>query len=110
LTATAHILIIDDDANYAGFVARAFDLPDTNHRCDTAAALPTGQAGNFDLILRVVMPGPMASELSKHLRIARFFPTVMSRDSYDRNGLRPAPRAADFLEKPISTEKLLLND
>jgi two-component system, NtrC family, nitrogen regulation response regulator NtrX len=110
----AHILIIDDDANTLASLARAFRL--AGHEatvCDNAArALDLAKADRFDLILSdVVMPGRDGIALLEDLKNAGVTaPTVMISGQATIEMAVKATRlgAADFLEKPISTDKLLL--
>ncbi|MGB7024398.1 MAG: sigma-54 dependent transcriptional regulator [Candidatus Acidiferrales bacterium] len=110
----AHILIIDDDANTLASLSRAFRL--SGHEatvCDNAArALELARDGHFDLILSdVVMPGKDGIALLEEIRTAGIAsPVVMMSGQATIEMAVRATRlgAADFLEKPISTEKLLL--
>jgi two-component system nitrogen regulation response regulator NtrX len=110
----AHILIIDDDANTLASLARAFRL--AGHEatvCDNAGrALELAKANRFDLILSdVVMPGRDGIALLEDLKNAGVSaPTVMISGQATIEMAVKATRlgASDFLEKPISTEKLLL--
>jgi len=110
----AHILIIDDDANTLASLARAFRL--AGHEatvCDSAArALELAKAERYDLILSdVVMPGRDGIALLEDLKnIGVASPTVMMSGQATIEMAVRATRlgAVDFLEKPISTEKLLL--
>jgi two-component system nitrogen regulation response regulator NtrX len=110
----AHILIIDDDANTLASLARAFRL--AGHEatvCDNAArALELAKSERFDLILSdVVMPGRDGIALLEDLKnIGVSTPTVMMSGQATIEMAVRATRlgAIDFLEKPISTEKLLL--
>src|SRR5580704_11455270 len=110
----AHILIIDDDANTLASLSRAFRL--AGHEatvCDNAArALELAKAEHFDLILSdVVMPGKDGIALLEDFRnIGVASPTVMMSGQATIEMAVKATRlgATDFLEKPISTEKLLL--
>src|ERR1700726_4059580 len=114
MSAKAHILIIDDDANTLASLSRAFRL--AGHEatvCDNAArALELAKSERFDLILSdVVMPGRDGIALLedfKNLGVAS--PTVMMSGQATIEMAVRATRlgAVDFLEKPISTEKLLL--
>jgi DNA-binding NtrC family response regulator len=110
----AHLLIVDDEANTLASLARAFRL--AGHEatvCDNAAkALELAKAQNFDLILSdVVMPGrdglTLLEELKQHGVTA---PVVMMSGQAHIEMAVKATRlgALDFLEKPISTDKLLL--
>ena len=110
----AHILIIDDDANTLASLARAFRL--ANHEatvCDNAArALELAKAERFDLILSdVVMPGKDGIVLLEELKSAGVVaPVVMMSGQATIEMAVKATRlgAIDFLEKPVSTDKLLL--
>ena len=110
----AHVLIIDDDANTLASLARAFRL--SGHEatvCDNAArALELAKADHFDLILSdVVMPGKDGIALLEELKNAGVVaPVVMMSGQASIDMAVRATRlgASDFLEKPISTDKLLL--
>jgi len=110
----AHILIIDDDANTLASLSRAFRL--AGHEatvCDNAArALELAKAERFDLILSdVVMPGRDGIALLEDLKnIGVASPAVMMSGQATIEMAVRATRlgAVDFLEKPISTDKLLL--
>ncbi|HEV2183363.1 MAG TPA: sigma-54 dependent transcriptional regulator [Candidatus Acidoferrales bacterium] len=114
MAAKAHILIIDDDANTLASLSRAFRL--SGHEatvCDNAAhAFELARDGHFDLILSdVVMPGKDGIALLEEIRTAGIAsPVVMMSGQATIEMAVRATRlgAADFLEKPISTEKLLL--
>jgi two-component system, NtrC family, nitrogen regulation response regulator NtrX len=114
LPSKAHLLIVDDEANTLASLARAFRL--AGHEatvCDNPTkALELAKVQNFDLILSdVVMPGKnglvLLEELKAHSVTA---PVVMMSGQADIGMAVQATRlgAMDFLEKPISTEKLLL--
>jgi two-component system nitrogen regulation response regulator NtrX len=110
----AHILIIDDDANTLASLSRAFRL--AGHEatvCDNAArALELAKVERFDLILSdVVMPGRDGIALLEDLKnIGVVSPAVMMSGQATIEMAVRATRlgAVDFLEKPISTDKLLL--
>jgi len=110
----ANILIIDDDANTLASLARAFRL--AGHEatvCDNAArALELAKAERYDLILSdVVMPGRDGIALLEDLKnLGLTTPTVMMSGQASIEMAVRATRlgAVNFLEKPISTEKLLL--
>jgi DNA-binding NtrC family response regulator len=114
VTAKAHVLIIDDDANTIASLARAFRL--AGHEatvCDNAArALELAKSEPLDLILSdVIMPGKDGIALLEELKAAGVAsPVVMMSGQASIEMAVRATRlgAADFLEKPISTEKLLL--
>ena len=112
--AKAHLLIIDDEANTLASLSRAFRL--AGHEvtvCDQPArALELVKSRSFDLILSdVVMPskdGIVLLEEIKALGVAT--PVVMmSGQAHVQMAVRATKLGAiDFLEKPISTDKLLL--
>jgi DNA-binding NtrC family response regulator len=112
--AKAHILIIDDDANTLASLARAFRLAGHDATvCDNAArALELAKAERFDLILSdVVMPGRDGIALLEDFKaIGLASPVVMMSGQASIEMAVKATRlgASDFLEKPISSEKLLL--
>jgi DNA-binding NtrC family response regulator len=114
LPTKAHLLIVDDEANTLASLARAFRL--AGHEatvCDNAAkALELAKAQNFDVILSdVVMPGKGGLALLEELKAQGVTaPVVMMSGQGDIETAVRATRlgALDFLEKPISTEKLLL--
>jgi len=110
----AHLLIVDDEANTLASLARAFRL--AGHEatvCDNAAkVLELAQAQKFDLILSdVVMPGKDGLTLLEELkRSGVITPIVMMSGQAHIEMAVKATRlgALDFLEKPISSDKLLL--
>jgi DNA-binding NtrC family response regulator len=110
----AHLLIVDDDANTLASLARAFRL--AGHEatvCDRAdRALELARAQRFDLIFSdVVMPGRDGLALLADLKAAGVSsPVVMISGQANVEMAVRATRlgAVDFLEKPLSTEKLLL--
>jgi two-component system, NtrC family, nitrogen regulation response regulator NtrX len=114
LPAKAHLLIVDDEANTLASLARAFRL--AGHEatvCDNAAkALELAKVQKFDVILSdVVMPGKGGLALLEELKTQGVTsPVVMMSGQADIEMAVRATRlgALDFLEKPISTEKLLL--
>jgi DNA-binding NtrC family response regulator len=107
-------LIVDDEANTLASMSRAFRL--AGHEatvCDNAGkALELAKAENFDLILSdVVMPGKDGLTLLEELkRQGVTAPVVMmSGQAHIEMAIRATRLGAlDFLEKPISTDKLLL--
>ncbi len=109
----AEILIVDDEANTLASLARAFRL--AGHEatvCDNAArALELAKSRPFDLILSdVVMPGRDGLALLEDLRREQIaIPVVMmSGQAQIQMAVRATGMGAlDFLEKPISTDKLL---
>ena len=110
----AQLLIVDDEANTLASLSRAFRL--AGHEatvCDNAAkALELAKARNFDLILSdVVMPGKDGLALLEELKEQGVSAPVvmMSGQAHIEMAVRATRLGAlDFLEKPISTEKLLL--
>ena len=114
MAAKAQLLIIDDDASTLASLARAFRL--AGHEatvCDNAArALDLVKAQRFDLILSdVVMPGKDGLALLADLKSAGVTtPVVMISGQANIEMAVRATRlgAVDFLEKPLSTEKLLV--
>lgn len=110
----AHLLIVDDEANTLATLSRAFRL--AGHEatvCDhPEKALELAKALKFDLILSdVVMPGKGGLALLEELKAQGVTaPVVMMSGQADIEMAVRATRlgALDFLEKPISTEKLLL--
>jgi len=110
----AEILIVDDEANTLGSLARAFRM--AGHEatvCDNAAkALELAKSRSFDLILSdVVMPVRDGLSLLEDLRSAEIHSPVvmMSGQAHIEMAVRATKLGAlDFLEKPISTDKLLL--
>jgi two-component system nitrogen regulation response regulator NtrX len=114
VTAKANILVIDDDANTLASLARAFRL--AGHEatvCDNAArALDLAKADHFDLILSdVVMPGRDGIALLEDFKAAGIPSTVVmmsGQASIEMAVKATRLGASDFLEKPISTDKLLL--
>jgi len=110
----AHLLIVDDDANTLASLARAFRL--AGHEatvCDNAArALELVKSQPFDMMMSdVVMPGKDGLSLLEDLRAQGIpLPVVMISGQANIEMAVRATRlgAADFLEKPLSTDKLLL--
>jgi two-component system, NtrC family, nitrogen regulation response regulator NtrX len=110
----AHLLIVDDDANTLASLSRAFRL--AGHEavvCDQPArALEMLKSDQFDLVFSdVVMPGMDGLKLLEAIRAAGVTtPVVMMSGQAHIEMAVKATRlgAMDFLEKPISTDKLLL--
>ncbi len=110
----SHLLIVDDDPNTLASLARAFRL--AGHEatvCDNAGrAMELIRAHRFDLILSdVVMPGKDGLALLEEIKsIDGAIPVVMISGQATVEMAVRATRlgAVDFLEKPISTDKLLL--
>jgi DNA-binding NtrC family response regulator len=107
-------LIVDDEANTLASLSRAFRLAGHDATvCDNAAkALELAKAQNFDLILSdVVMPGKDGLTLLEELKQQGVAAPVvmMSGQAHIEMAVRATRLGAlDFLEKPISTDKLLL--
>jgi two-component system, NtrC family, nitrogen regulation response regulator NtrX len=110
----AQLLIVDDEANTLASLSRAFRLAGHDAVvCDNAAkALELAKARAFDLILSdVVMPGKDGLSLLEDLKAQGVTAPVvmMSGQAHIEMAVRATRLGAlDFLEKPISTEKLLL--
>jgi len=110
----AHLLLIDDDPNTLASLARAFRM--AGHEaavCDNATrAMEMVRGDRFDLILSdVVMPGKTGLELLEELKKAGVqTPIVLISGQANIEMAVKATRlgALDFLEKPLSTDKLLL--
>jgi|SRR5579859_5127491 len=110
----AQLLIVDDDANTLASLARAFRL--AGHEvtvCDNPVrALELVKTEKFDLIFSdVVMPGMDGLSLLEHIKAAGVTTPVvmMSGQAHIEMAVRATRLGAlDFLEKPISTDKLLL--
>jgi len=108
------LLLVDDDANTLASLARAFRL--AGHEavvCDQAdRALDLAKAQRFDVILSdVVMPGKDGLTLLAELKAAGVpTPVVMISGQASIEMAVRATRlgAIDFLEKPLSTDKLLV--
>jgi two-component system nitrogen regulation response regulator NtrX len=110
----AHLFIVDDDANTLASLSRAFRL--AGHEatvCDSPVkALEMVKAEKFDVIFSdVVMPGMDGLALLEQIKAAGVTaPVVMMSGQAHIEMAVKATRlgALDFLEKPISTDKLLL--
>jgi len=110
----SHLLIVDDDPNTLASLARAFRL--AGHEATVAdrasRALELVRAQSFDLIFSdVVMPDKDGITLLEEMRaIGVTTPVVMISGQATLDMAVRATRlgAHDFLEKPLSTEKLLL--
>jgi two-component system nitrogen regulation response regulator NtrX len=109
-----HLLLIDDDPNTLASLSRAFRLAGFEATvCDSAArALELIRLERFDVIFSdVVMPGKDGISLLEDLKAAGVTtPVVMISGQASVETAVKATRlgAVDFLEKPISTEKLLV--
>ncbi|HTP68223.1 MAG TPA: sigma-54 dependent transcriptional regulator [Dongiaceae bacterium] len=110
----AHLLLIDDDPNTLASLARAFRM--AGHEasvCDNATrAVEMIRSEAFDLILSdVVMPGKTGMQLLEEVKQAGVkTPIVLISGQANIEMAVKATRlgALDFLEKPLSTDKLLL--
>jgi DNA-binding NtrC family response regulator len=110
----SHLLIVDDDANTLASLARAFRL--AGHEasvCDNPVkALEMIKSEKFDLIFSdVVMPQMDGLTLLEQIKAAGVAtPVVMMSGQAHIEMAVKATRlgALDFLEKPLSTDKLLL--
>lgn len=114
MSGKANILIVDDEANTLASLSRAFRL--AGHEatvCDNAArALELAQGQPFDLILSdVMMPRRDGLGLLEDLKAAGVTAPVvmMSGQAHIEMAVRATRLGAlDFLEKPLTTEKLLV--
>jgi len=110
----ARLLIIDDDANTLASLARAFRLAGHDAVVSDSAvrALELIKSQNFDLIFSdVVMPGKDGISFLEDCRaLGLTTPVVMmSGQAHIEMAVRATRLGAlDFLEKPLSTDKLLL--
>ncbi len=110
----AHLLLVDDDPNTLASLSRAFRL--AGHEatvCDNAArAAELLRSESFDLILSdVVMPGRSGLELLEDLKKTGVkTPIILISGQANIEMAVKATKlgALDFLEKPLSTDKLLL--
>jgi DNA-binding NtrC family response regulator len=110
----AHLLLVDDDPNTLASLSRAFRL--AGHEatvCDNAArAVELLRSEVFDLILSdVVMPGKSGLDLLADLKAAGVkTPIVLISGQANIEMAVKATKlgALDFLEKPLSTDKLLV--
>jgi DNA-binding NtrC family response regulator len=110
----AHLLVVDDEANTLASLSRAFRLAGHDAAvCDNAAkALELAKSQTFDLIFSdVVMPGKDGLALLEEMRGQGITTPVvmMSGQAHIEMAVRATKLGAlDFLEKPVSTDKLLL--
>jgi two-component system, NtrC family, nitrogen regulation response regulator NtrX len=110
----AHLLLVDDDPNTLASLSRAFRLE--GHEaivCDNAArAVELLRTETFDLILSdVVMPGRSGLDLLEDLKKAGVkTPIILISGQANIEMAVKATKlgALDFLEKPLSTDKLLV--
>src|ERR1700759_1801948 len=113
-TMKSHLLIIDDDANTLASLSRAFRL--AGHEatvCDSPVkALEMIRSEKFDLIFSdVVMPVMDGLSLLEQIKAAGVTTPVvmMSGQAHIEMAVKATHLGAlDFLEKPLSTDKLLL--
>ena len=114
MPAKANLLIVDDEASTLASLSRAFRL--AGHEatvCDNVAkAIELAKSDHFDMIFSdVVMPGKDGLTFLEELRsLGVTTPVVMmSGQAHIEMAVRATKLGAlDFLEKPISTDKLLL--
>src|SRR6201995_5031753 len=114
MTRKAHLLLVDDDPNTLASLSRAFRL--AGHEatvCDNATrALDLLRTESFDVIFSdVVMPGKNGIEFLEDVKKAGVTAPVIliSGQANVEMAVRATKLGAlDFLEKPLSTDKLLL--
>src|ERR1700733_12295960 len=114
MTKKAPLLIVDDDASTLASLSRAFRL--AGHEAtvsdNVARALDLVRNENFDLILSdVVMPGKTGIEFLEDLKKSGIkTPIVLVSGQANIEMAVQATKlgAMDFLEKPLSTDKLLV--
>jgi two-component system, NtrC family, nitrogen regulation response regulator NtrX len=114
VTRKAHLLLVDDDANTLASLSRAFRL--AGHEatvCDNASrAVELLRSEKFDLIFSdVVMPGKSGLEFLEEIKNAGVKAPVIliSGQANIEMAVRATKLGAlDFLEKPLSTDKLLV--
>jgi two-component system, NtrC family, nitrogen regulation response regulator NtrX len=110
----SHLLIIDDDANTLASLSRAFRMEGYEVTVADGAvrALELARTNSFDLIFSdVVMPDKDGVALLEEMRAAGVTsPVVMmsGQATVDMAVRATKLGAIDFLEKPLSTERLLL--
>lgn len=110
----ANLLIVDDEANTLASLSRAFRL--AGHEvtvCDNATkALELAKTQHFDLIFSdVVMPGKDGLAFLEDLKSQEITTPIvmMSGQAHIEMAVRATRLGAlDFLEKPVSTDRLLL--
>jgi len=114
VTRKAHLLLVDDDANTLASLSRAFRL--AGHEatvCDNAnRAVELLRTERFDLIFSdVVMPGKSGLEFLEEIKNAGVKAPVIliSGQANIEMAVRATKLGAlDFLEKPLSSDKLLV--
>ena len=110
----AHLLLVDDNPNTLASLSRAFRMEghEVTVSDSAARALDLLRTETFDLILSdVVMPGKSGLELLEDLKAAGVkTPVVLvSGQANIEMAVRATKLGAlDFLEKPASTDKLLI--
>ncbi|MDQ1410955.1 MAG: two-component system, NtrC family, nitrogen regulation response regulator NtrX, partial [Acidobacteriaceae bacterium] len=110
----AHLLLVDDDPNTLASLSRAFRM--AGHEvtvCDNAMrAVESLRSEAFDLVFSdVVMPGKTGLDLLEEMKTLGIkTPVIMiSGQANIEMAVRATKLGAlDFLEKPLSTDKLLL--
>jgi len=110
----AHLLLVDDDPNTLASLSRAFRL--AGHEatvCDNASrAVELLKTESFDVILSdVVMPGKSGLELLEELKkngVKTPIVLISGQANIEMAVRATKLGALDFLEKPLSTDKLLL--
>jgi two-component system, NtrC family, nitrogen regulation response regulator NtrX len=110
----AHLLLVDDDPNTLASLSRAFRM--AGHEvtvCDNATrAVETLRSEAFDLVFSdVIMPGKTGLDLLEEMKsLGIKTPIIMiSGQANIEMAVRATKLGAlDFLEKPLSTDKLLL--
>jgi two-component system, NtrC family, nitrogen regulation response regulator NtrX len=110
----AHLLLVDDDANTLASLSRAFRM--AGHEvtvCDNATrAIEILRGETLDLVFSdVVMPGKTGLDLLEDMKAVGIkTPIIMiSGQANIEMAVRATKLGAlDFLEKPLSTDKLLL--
>jgi two-component system nitrogen regulation response regulator NtrX len=114
LARKAHLLLVDDDPNTLASLSRAFRM--AGHEvtiCDNAGrAVELLRSEPFDLVFSdVVMPGKTGLDLLEEMKSSGIkTPIIMiSGQANIEMAVRATKLGAlDFLEKPLSTDKLLL--
>ncbi len=110
----AHLLLVDDDPNTLASLSRAFRLAGYEVMvCDSATrALELIRSEKFDVIFSdVVMPGKDGLSFLEDIKAAGVkSPVIMMSGQANVEMAVRATRlgALDFLEKPLSTDKLLV--
>src|SRR6266404_550702 len=114
VTRKAHLLLVYDDANTLASLSRAFRLGGHEATvCDNASrAVELLRTEKFDLIFSdVVMPGKSGLEFLEEIKNAGVKAPVIliSGQANIEMAVRATKLGAlDFLEKPLSTDKLLV--